>query len=114
MKIQPLLESSFSEMTLNYVRERGFEDSIRDDGAVKVYHGSSVRNIKSISDSGVFRGFPFFALEESTAYRFAQQVGGKPHVMVLWVDPDSILPTGEYLTARQEGMHLDTDGVWRL
>jgi hypothetical protein len=113
MKIRTILESFFADTTREFVKDSGYEDSILSDGNIRVYHGSSKKNISLIKKSGKFKGFPFFALDKKVAYRFAQQAGGLPEVMELVVDADAILPTGGYLSARVKGLH-SVDGVFYI
>ncbi|MCK4705882.1 MAG: hypothetical protein KAT90_10395, partial [Gammaproteobacteria bacterium] len=102
----------FAPMVLQAVRDLGFEDSITPDGKLKVFHGSSESNINKILKSGEFKGFPFFALDRETAEKFSRQAGGKSKVIELIVDPDIVVPTGGYLSARIEGLKLQEDGTW--
>ena len=103
----------FAEMTTNFVRDQGFGESLTDRGTVKVFHGTSRQNADAIRAGGNLTGFPFLALDRATAARFAQQAGGTVEIMELEVDASSIIPTGGYLTARNEGLVADQDGVYR-
>ena len=111
-KLLEMLES-FSDLTLKFVKDAGHSDSITPQG-LRVYHGTSEKNLKSILKSGKFKGYPFFALDEETATRFGKQAGGKLAVYEFVVDPEFVIPTGGYLTARIEGLERDEDNVWRV
>ena len=103
----------FRKTTEQYVRESGFENAITDRGTIKVFHGTSRANANAIKDSKNFKGFPFFALDQETAKRFAQQAGGTIEIMEVEVDSSALVPTGGYLTARMEGLTVDKSGVFR-
>jgi hypothetical protein len=102
----------FARITLQFMRETGFQGRIREDGAILVYHGTSARNAASILKGGAFRGFPWFALDPGTARRFAQQAPGRPEVLELALDPGAVVPTCGYLSARLEGLRRWPGDVW--
>jgi len=102
-----------TNQTLGFIQEQGYQDSITDRGTIWVWHGTSAENVQGIESQGSFKGYPFFALDEETAQRFARQAGGRSQLMRVEVDVNSILPTGGYLTTRQEGLVRDKNGIWR-
>ena len=107
-------ERLFAETTLQAIRDQGYAESITEEGNVQVFHGTSKKNAKSIQRSGKFKGHPFFALDRATAEKYARQTGEDFEVIELTVDPDFILPTAGYLSARVEGLELDEDGVYKV
>jgi predicted GNAT family acetyltransferase len=108
----PRRKTFFADATTTFAKQQGYSSSITKDGMLRVFHGSSEKSIKKILNSGEFRGFPFFALDRETAEKFSKQAGGSPKVIEVIVDPDVIIPTGGYLTARIEGVRLGADNVW--
>jgi 8-oxo-dGTP pyrophosphatase MutT (NUDIX family)/GNAT superfamily N-acetyltransferase len=108
-----LNQSFFADTAKAFAKDSGHESSINPD-SITVYHGTSQRNRALILRQSRFKGFPFFALDEATARKFAGQAGGTPVVMALQVDPDALVPTGGYFSARMEGLVKGDDGIWRL
>lgn len=102
----------FRNITLKYLKEKGIEPN--HDGSVTLYHGTSTKNAMAIQKSGKFKGFPFFSLDRETAERYAKTKPGRPIVMTLQVDPAALTPTGGYLSARMEGLHLNQNRIWSL
>jgi hypothetical protein len=104
----------FSALTLGYAKKHGYEKAITPEGNLSLYHGTSTANADKINKSGKFKGYPFFALDLKTATRFAQQADGTSTVLNLVVDPDAVLPTGGYLSARIEGLTRNSNNVWTV
>lgn len=104
----------FACKTLEFAHEMGFNSSITPRGNLLVFHGTSKRNANSILASGNFRDYPFFALEQEVAERFARQAGKDPVVIAIEVDPGAVIPTNGYLSARMEGLVRGDDSVFRL
>lgn len=108
------MEDRFGRITLDFLRDTGAQGCINEDGSIRVFHGTSLRNARSILESGAFKGFPWFATDRSVAERFARQTGSRIQVLELDVAPGSILPCSGYLSARMEGLRRRVDGVWSL
>jgi len=107
-------KGDFAPMTIKAVKDSGYEKMITESGDLKMYHGTSSANAKSIKKSGEFKGHPFFTFNKAEAEQYSKQVGGKPEIIEVIVDPDTVVPTGGYFTARMEGLKAGDDGVYRF
>lgn len=103
----------FAKITEDFLKDTGKQDVIASPGVLRVYHGTSQKNVSSIEKQGEFKGHAFFAIDEKTAKRFGGQAGGRTKVMSILVDSDSVLPTGGYLSSRTNKLKLGEDGVYR-
>ena len=109
----PEITSAFDKTMADFLKNTGYEKAILPNGNVVVFHGTSQKNADSIMKSGKFKGFPWFSPEESVAKQYSRQAGKNPTVLKLEIDKSSLAPTGGYLTARNLGLKLGEDGVWR-
>lgn len=110
----------FAKTTLDFVKELGHTKSITPRNTIIVYHGTSKKNADNILKTGKFKGHPWFALDKSTAEKYAKSHGGKNDiVLTLEIDPSSVLPVaGSYLSARMEGLTIhgkdSNNNVWYI
>lgn len=103
----------FAKITESFLKDSGKEDVIASPGVLRLYHGTSQKNASSIEHQGEFRGHSFFTPDEKLAKRFSGQAGGRPKVVSVLVDSNSVLPTGGYLSSRTNKLKLGEDGVYR-
>lgn len=110
--------AEFRKITLDYIKDIGYSDSISNRGTIFVYHGTSKKNLESILKSQIFRGFPWFSLDVETAKQYSRQAGKDPVVIMLEIDPMAVSPVGgkTYLSARNKGLTLKgwttNNNVW--
>lgn len=102
----------FEKNTKEYLHEGGYKDNILPNGNVRVYHGTSEKNLKGILKDKKFKGFPFFSPDKDIAQKFSKQAGGKSIVHEMEVHPSALTTTGNYLSARQEGLKQHPEGHW--
>lgn len=100
----------FRNATINATKERG--GTVLDNGNVKLYHGTSVKNASSIKKSKKFKNYAFFTHDKAVAERYSRQVGGKTEVLEVEIEPSAVLPTADYFSARTENLVQGDDGVW--
>ncbi len=99
--IEKINRSSFEKQTLEFVSEVS-PKSIINEKFIMVYHGTKMKNYKSIIKSGMFKEFSFFALDFDTAKRYSMMVGNNNGVVIQAVIySGSLIPIGEYLTSNE-------------
>lgn len=67
---------------------------------VTVYHGTSLKNVKSIERTG-FKAGTWFSMDKAVSDRYALQVGGKPYTMTCRVYLGSLNPSGDYIVSNE-------------
>jgi hypothetical protein len=102
----------FEKNTKDYLKEAGNEEAILPNGMVKVYHGTSEKNLKGILKDKKFKGHPFFSHDKEIAEKYSKQAGKNPVVHEMQVHPSALTTTGNYLTARMEGLKQHPEGHW--
>ena len=102
----------FEKNTKDYLKEAKSEESILQNGMVRVYHGTSEKNLKGILKDKKFKGHPFFSHNKEIAEKYSKQSGKNPVVHEMHVHPSALTTTGNYLTARTEGLKQHPEGHW--
>ena len=102
----------FEKNVKEYLTEGGFKENILPNGMVRVYHGTSEKNLKGILKDKKFKGYPFFSPHKETAHKFSKQAGGKSTVHEMEIHPSALVTVGGYLTARTEGLKQHPQGHW--
>jgi hypothetical protein len=67
---------------------------------VNLYHGTSIKNLKSIERMG-FKEGTWFTLDKAVADRYTSQAGGKPYTMFVRVYLGALVPSGDYIVSQE-------------